>query len=273
MNATSAPDRSGVTLSRIDVYPIKSLDGVTVPQAVIGVGGALRWDRAFAIADAQGKLATAKRFKAFHQLRATFADDFSCVGLQGPADAQTRPFALRMGNAELDAYLSEYFQQPLHLVEREGGYPDSEVTTGPTVVSQQTLAVVAAWYPGLSADDLRQRMRANLTLDAPTPFWEDHLVDDLEHVVAWRAGDVALEGVSACGRCVVPTRDPLTGESYSGFQHTFMERRAATLPPTVKRARFDHVFRLTVRCRVAQDQWGRELAVGQPVQRLGVRGL
>ena len=60
-----------------------------------------------------------------------------------------------------------------------------------------------------------------------------------------------MEGTNPCQRCVVPTRDSLTGAASSGFATEFARRRAATLPPWADRRRFDHFYRLTVNTRLA----------------------
>ncbi len=49
------------TLNRITIYPIESLDGVMVNSATISVGGALMFDRPWAIVDADAKIVNAKR--------------------------------------------------------------------------------------------------------------------------------------------------------------------------------------------------------------------
>jgi uncharacterized protein len=60
-------------LSKILVYPIKSLDGVEVSQAQILEGGALANDREFAMFDEAGKYVNAKRTEKIHGLRSRSA--------------------------------------------------------------------------------------------------------------------------------------------------------------------------------------------------------
>ena len=59
-------------LSHIFIYPIKSLDGVSVAQTHILPGGSLAHDREFVIVDRQGRWVTGKRTAAVHQLRSQF---------------------------------------------------------------------------------------------------------------------------------------------------------------------------------------------------------
>ena len=60
------------TLSQIVVYPIKSLDGVSVDAIDVLESGALAWDRRFAIVDGMGQMITGKRAPSIHTLRAAF---------------------------------------------------------------------------------------------------------------------------------------------------------------------------------------------------------
>ena len=47
-------------LSRITIYPIKSLDGHSLQKAIISDGGCLLHDREYAISDAEGNLLIGK---------------------------------------------------------------------------------------------------------------------------------------------------------------------------------------------------------------------
>ncbi len=68
---------------------------------------------------------------------------------------------------------------------------------------------------------------------------------------------------------IVPTRDPETAEMLPGFQRTFMERRAATMPLGVARGRFDHFYRFALNTSVPRTQGGKSLNVGDPVMAEG----
>ena len=60
-------------LSRIDLYPIKSLDGVSVTEVCITAGGTLEGDRIYAMVDDTGAYVNGKRTGQVHLLRTTFA--------------------------------------------------------------------------------------------------------------------------------------------------------------------------------------------------------
>jgi uncharacterized protein YcbX len=59
------------TLSRITVFPIKSLDGLELPSSEIHSGGALQFDRRWALVDAEGKNIYGGKCQAIHNIRAT----------------------------------------------------------------------------------------------------------------------------------------------------------------------------------------------------------
>ena len=59
-------------LSRILVYPFKSLDGQEVQQAELLPGGALVNDRRFALTNRQGDLINGKTTPALHRLRSHY---------------------------------------------------------------------------------------------------------------------------------------------------------------------------------------------------------
>ncbi len=63
-------------LSRIMIYPIKSLDGVVVKTSRITEGGILQFDRVYALVDEAGAYVNAKRTPHIQLLRTTFDPDF-----------------------------------------------------------------------------------------------------------------------------------------------------------------------------------------------------
>ena len=144
--------------------------------------------------------------------------------------------------------------------------PDDTDSPGPTVISTAALAEVATWYPGLSEQDARRRFRANLEFGRCPAFWEDRLFGDEGGSVAFTIGDVRARGINPCRRCIVPTRDPDSGEARDGFQRTFVARRRETLPSWARRSRFDFFYRLSVNTCVDASQAGKVLRTGDPVR-------
>ncbi|POG56320.1 MOSC domain-containing protein [Haloferax marisrubri] len=259
--AAAAAGAAAVTLDRIAVYPVKSLDAEFVAAADIVENGGLRGDREYAIFDEDGEYVNGKRERAVHRIRSSVSLADGTVELSAPEmDDYDGPIA------EADDWLSAYFGYPVELRrDPAGGFPDDTEASGPTVISTGTLDAVASWFDGIDADEMRRRLRPNLVLDATEPFWEDHLFDRRGTVVEFTVGEAAFEGVNPCQRCVVPSRDPDTGEETADFRTTLVRKRRETLPEWSGGDWFDHDFRLMVNTAVPESSWGETLSVGDAV--------
>jgi hypothetical protein len=97
-------------------------------------------------------------------------------------------------------------------------------------------------------------------------FWEDRLFEREDRLVRFQIGDVSFLGVNPCQRCIVPTRDALTGESYSDFQKIFIAKRKETLPSWVDRSRFNHFYRLSVNTQIPPSEAGKVLQIGDRIK-------
>jgi uncharacterized protein YcbX len=257
----------GPFLARIDIYPIKSLDGMTRPQGKLLTTGALQNDRTFVLVDAAGNVINGKRDAHIHPVRSRFADDLSQVALW-TEERDPATFSLTGDRLELAAWFSAYFQQPVTIQQNlEMGFPDDTTSPGPTIVSTATLQTVADWF-GLTVDETRRRFRSNLEVDGVPAFWEDQLFSETEDPVPFQVGAVTFLGINPCQRCIVPTRDPQTGDGLSGFQKQFSQQRSATLPPGVARSRFKHFYYLTVNTRTLPTEGGKGVQVGDRVSLL-----
>ncbi|MGQ0572556.1 MAG: MOSC domain-containing protein [Armatimonadota bacterium] len=252
-------------MSRIAIFPIKALDGLLVGEAPIRAGGGLAGDREFAIFDESGRAVNGKRNARVHALRASYDLGARVVSLATEGTTSS-PFHLDDDRARLEAWLADYFGFAVHLRhDTHHGFPDDSMYFGPTIVCTETLLEVTSWFPGFELDAVRQRFRANLELGGGGRFWEDRLVARDDATVAFRVGDVQLEGTVPWPRCAVPTRDPRTGATDPTFQKTFSDHRRATLPPWAPRSRFDHFYRLCVGTRVPASEAGKVLRVGDSV--------
>jgi uncharacterized protein YcbX len=265
VNAFTDENRPSMAhLSRITVYPVKALDGLSVQQARVFPNGALEYDRRFALCDSDGRFINGKRTDRVHRIRSKF--DSARRSLVVRMDQDERRFDVSADRPELEAWFGERIGRPVRLLENPaGGFPDDTNAPGPTVVATATLREVASWFPGLGLDEVRARFRANLELEGVEPFWEDRLYGTGGSEVAFQIGDVMFAGVNPCRRCVVPTRSPLTGEPISGFAKRFAERRGETLPAWADRSRFDHFYRLAVNTRLSQADGGT-VRVGDAVR-------
>jgi uncharacterized protein YcbX len=255
-----------MVVSRILIYPVKSLDGVPVREAAITPGGILEGDRIYALFDAEGKYVNAKRTPRIQLLRAEFDSSYENVLLSLPGNGGPRRFSL-IEPAELNAWLGEFFGFPIFLKkEATSGFPDDRAAPGPTIVSEASLGEVATWYPGLSIQSARRRFRTNLELSGTEPFGEDRLFGLPEEKKPFRVGDVRFLGHNPCQRCVVPTRDPDSSEPIQNFQKTFMEMRRKTLPPWSQPLRFNHYYRFAINTSIPESETGRVLRVGDEVR-------
>ncbi|MCO8267369.1 MOSC N-terminal beta barrel domain-containing protein [Haloferax sp. AB510] len=252
---------AAVTLDRIAIYPVKSLDAEFVDAADIVENGGLRGDREYAIFDEDGEYVNGKRERAVHRIQSSVSLADGTVELSAP---EMDDYDGSIDDA--DGWLSAYFGYPVELRrDPAGGFPDDTEASGPTVISTGTLEAVASWFDGVDAGEMRRRLRPNLVLDATEPFWEDHLFDRRGTVVEFAIGAAAFEGVNPCQRCVVPSRDPDTGEATPDFRTTFMTKRRETLPEWSGGDWFDHDFRLMVNTAVPESSWGETLSVGDAV--------
>ena len=260
-------------LSRITIYPVKSLDGHEVDKTTVLPGGALEYDRRFAIRDAAGNWVNGKRTDDVHRLRSSFEVASRTLALRIGDGGNPICFQIDREMVALEAWLSGYFGLAVHLVENDAeGFPDDTLSPGPTAIGAASYEQVAAWFPPLSVDQIRRRFRANLEIADAPPFWEDRLIADVGSVVEFQIGEVTFEGVNASARCVVPSRDTATGETYPQFAKVFAQRRRETLPAWAPVSRFDHYYRLAVNTRVTPATAPRVLRVGDEVRIVGVQG-
>ncbi len=236
-------------LSEISIFPIKSLDRLHLQSSVVLPSGALKGDREFAIVDETGRVVNAKRNANIHKIRSQYEWLNRSVTLSAPK-LTTATFHLDGDRAEIEMWLSEFFEFGVHLEQdEEMGFPDDPESPGPTVISTQSLQAVSSWFDGMALEEARSRFRTNLELDAPKAFWEDQLFGTADYLKPFTIGRVIFHGVNPCQRCIVPTRDSISGEVTTAFQKIFLKNRTATLPASVERSRFNHFYRLSVNTR------------------------
>ena len=203
-----------------------------------------------------------------HRLRARYDGSGSRVTLH--AGREERSFRLDAEREALAAWLGAFFGFPVEVrADPESGFPDDKEASGPTIISTATLASVAGWFPARSEEQMRMRFRANLEIGEVPAFWEDRLYGEPGTTVRFIVGAVCFEGTNPCQRCVVPTRDPLTGTEDRGFQKTLAARRRETLPAWAARSRFNHFYRLAVNTRIPPSEAGKPIRVGDPVEIVG----
>jgi uncharacterized protein len=266
MTANSQP-----TLTQIVIYPVKSLDGMVVDRAQISSGGALAFDRRWAIVDGNGKVVNAKRTAKIQQLRSEFdlvsegleSNCRSRIHLQTADDMSTYTFCLTTELIELSQWLSQFFGFSVSLIENTTtGFPDDLNAYGPTIVSKATLETICEWFPNLDLVEVRRRFRTNLELSGVPAFWEDRLFGTPAEAIDFQLGNVQFYGINPCQRCVVPTRDSITGAVFAKFQQIFIQQREQALPVEINAARFNHFYRLAVNTQIPLVEAGKFLNTG-----------
>ncbi len=264
-------DRLQPTLSQIAIYPIKSLDGLTIERSQISAGGALAFDRRWAIVDENGQVVNAKRTAKIQQIRSQF--DWSIpaidgvpqlsITLQADSDDASQTFNLSTELPNSAKWLSNFLSFPVSLIENSvNGFPDDLAAYGPTIIGTATLETVCTWFPDLDLAEMRRRFRMNLELSGVPAFWEDRLFAAPGEVVEFQLGDVQFHGINPCQRCIVPTRNSLTGEIAPKFQQIFTQQRKQALPIEVDRSRFNHFYRLGINTQIPSIEAGKFLNIG-----------
>ena len=252
-------------IDRLTVYPVKGLDRLDVEQSRVLPGGTLEHDREFALLDADGGRINAKQSDRFHALETTYDPATVTLRVDSP---ENREFALDTdaGRAEAAAWLADALGLGADVrLDRstELGHVDRR-SMGPSVISTATIETVADWFDGLTVDSVRRRLRANVEIGGVPAFWEDRFVGT--DAPAFVAGGVRFEGATPCGRCVVPERDPDTGEPTPEFRERFIERRRETFPEWADEDAFDHFYTLMLISRIPESNRERTVSVGDAVE-------
>jgi len=265
-------------VARIRRYPVKGLDGESVEAATVTPAGSLAGDRAFALCDPdvdpdaiddRGSVAefayNGKQSARLHELDTSVDPETGTLAVR-PPDGEPRRFDLggAAGRDRAADWFGDYVGDPV-AVRRAGptGFVDRP-DLGPSVISTATVEAVAGWFDGLGVDGARRRLRANVEIGGVPAFWEDRFVGP--DAPAFRAGDVRFEGGEPCARCVVPARDPDTGEPLADFRERFVRRREETFPDWADRDAFDHFYTLMLISRIPEADRGGEIRVGDAVE-------
>jgi len=252
-------------LSRIQIFPVKSLDGQDLEEAVVLRGAGLEHDREYCLLDKKGKVLNTKKLgESLVRIRSEVHLGFGEISLC--IDGDTVVHHLERESDKIEAWLSAHLGQKVRLArDSDHGFPDDDNAPGPTVVATETLREVASWF-NLTEHEARRRFRANLEIDGVPAFWEDQLFGPSGESRVFRIGDVAFEGVNPCARCAVPSRNSYSGEiEVPEFAKVFADRREKALPEWAAADRFDHFYRLAVNTRIPESEAGKILAASDDV--------
>jgi uncharacterized protein len=263
---------TGPVIKSITIYPVKSLDGISLQKAQIGNGGCLMHDREYAICDSNGKYVNGKSNALVHLLRSAIDFENEIISFRHQSDVTFHRFHLKNDKEAIDEFLSAFFKMQVTLQkDTEGRFLDVPVKSGVTVLSAASLVKVAGWFSDMDIDETRKRFRATIEIDNVPAFWEDKLFYKEETVVDFKIGEAILYGMSPRARCVVPTRHPQTGEVIHAFQKTFAIQRAASLPAWSTLEQYGHTYYLSVDCYLPPSEYGKWIKVGDEVKITGMK--
>ncbi|RAJ94295.1 hypothetical protein LX87_04181 [Larkinella arboricola] len=219
-------------LKEIWIYPIKSLGGISLSEAVVEQKG-FQYDRRWMLVEPNGKFLTQREHTVMALVNVEMSDEFLRVyHRHHPDDGLEIPLNQTTGEA-LTAYVwddqavdaqvvsrqaDEWFSRLLGLPCRLVYMPDNSLRpVDPRYARPDDVVSFADDFPYLlistdSLDELNRRagaslemirFRPNLVVEGTSPHDEDTWYH-------FRIGDLAFYGVKPCARCVLTTIDPET---------------------------------------------------------------
>lgn len=261
-------------INKISIYPVKSLDGISLQKAQIGNGGCLLHDREYAIKDSDNRYVNGKKNALVHLLRMNIDIENGVIFFRHETETDWHEFDLQKDKAKIDDYLSSFFNKSVALFKNTTGrFLDIPDKSGMTILSTASLQRVAHWFNDMDLAETRKRFRATLEISGVPAFWEDRLFFEEGTAIAFKIGDVNVLGMSPRARCVVPTRHPQTGEVIHGFQKSFADHRTTNLPPWSTLKNFDHAYHLSTDCLIPVSEIGKWIAVGDSITIVGKKQM
>lgn len=258
------------------VYPVKGLDAMEVETVRINDAGTLEGDREYALLDPEedsviedrvdsvGKTFNGKEIDHTHEVTSEFDPETHQLTLTRDATGERHRFDLTEERDEASQWFSEFVGQPVELRHREPPSFIDRPKLGPSVISTGTLEEVASWFDEMTVEGARIRLRPNVEVGGVPAFWEDRFLGD--DPSGFTVDGTRFEGAEACARCVVPSRDPETGEPIEDFQQRFAERREETLPEWADRDAFEHFFTVMLITKVPEANYGETIGVGDEIE-------
>lgn len=259
----------GPFLSRIRIYPVKSLDAIELQKAEVGVRS-LRFDREFAMLTSDGHFMNGKRSGRVNELKAEYDVPNYTVQLSLRSGGLTNTFHLLNDKQELELYLSNFFSEPISVVHNKSGQlMDIPDASSVTIVSEASLQSLHTDFPNRTLEDVRLRFRASIEIGGVEAFWEENLIGEPGTGMRFTIGEVEMIGVSPRARCNVPPRDPLTGITDKAFVKRMMKSREKSLPAGSHIPAYGSLYHLTVNTYLQDAQKGKWIQVGDPVKIIG----
>jgi hypothetical protein len=267
-------------VERLRLYPVKGLDGIDVESARVTAAGTLGGDREFAMcdptaesietgADVQTLAYNGKQTDRIHDVRTDFDPETGVLTVdpKGEGERHTFDVSTEAGRAEASTWFGDFVGDPVAVRRHEPPAFVDRPDAGPSVISTATLEEVASWFEDVTVEGARRRLRANVEVGGVPAFWEDRFVGaDAPGFVVGEGDDaVRFEGAEPCARCVVPSRDPETGDPLPEFRERFVERREATFPDWADRDAFPHLYTVMLISQVPEASRRRTISVGDDV--------
>jgi len=253
-------------VSGIRVYPIKSLDPVSLPAATVGVRS-LRFDREFALLTPEGRYLNGKRTGRVNQLETRYDLEEYRVHFAPRGSGRFSSFHLLEDKEEIERYLSSFFAMPVMLQRnQEGRLLDVPDTSSVTVISEASLQSLGAATAAVDIEQMRLRFRANIEIAGVAPYWEDQLFGEPGTGVVFQAGTVRLLGIRPRARCNVPPRNPFTGDTDKEFVRKMMASRKGNLPHGSRLQSFGGYYHLAVDTFIPDTEKGKTIRLGDPVK-------
>lgn len=262
------------TISKIRIYPIKSLGPVEVSTAAIGTH-ALSGDRLFAMVDKNGRYVNGKRTPKVNLLSTDFDLDHSQVTITNKINGEQNTFDLKEGNTQLDTYLSDFFELPINLIKNEQGqFMDIPIESSVTIVSESSLTYLQQKMEAYSLENLRLRFRTNLEVSGVPPFWEEQLFQQRGVGIRFKIGEVEMIGVSPRARCNVPPQNPQNGEMDYYFVKNMLTTRNELLPQHNYLSEFGRSsYFLTLNTFIPKSEHGKTLNLNDKIRILAPEQL
>jgi uncharacterized protein YcbX len=261
-------------VASIHIYPIKALDGIAVSQATILASGALKGDRSFAICDDQGESVNSQRHNGAYFLRLSFNISNNIVGLKIQGTEQELFFHIDRERARIESWLTSYFGFPVKLVENlVTGFPSNIAAPGPTIISTETIAEVASWFPRVCVSEMRQHLRANIEIGDVPPFWEDQLFAASDEIVRLQIGKITFEAIHPSQQSILSTPNCFREEVYPNFQEIFTAKRNQIMPRSGRRSPLNHLSQININTRVPDRSPGRILYMGDEVKIISAKPM
>ncbi len=250
-------------LSKIRIYPIKSLSHVELTESEVGTHSLL-YDRQYAMIDETGRVMNGKRNPRVNLLQANYNLKDRKVSFINKETKHEESFDLDKGNKELDEFISDFFDTPLRLVENNlGQFMDIPKESSVTIVSTESLRFLEKRMDGYSIESLRLRFRPTIEISGVPPFWEETLYEDIGIGIKFKIGDVTMVGVSPRARCNVPPQNPETGELERSFVADMLKARNELLTEHSYLLELGRTtYFLTMNTFVPKSELGKRISIG-----------